>query len=215
MKNYVIAIDGPAASGKSSVAKLVAQELNYVYIDSGAMYRAVALYMLENGNIDDLDKIKITFDKQQNVFLNDINVTKEIRSSEVTKLVPKVAQASSVRAYLVKQQQEFAKNHNIVMDGRDIGTVVFKDAKVKIFQLASVDARAQRRYLEELAKNNKVELNEIKREIKSRDEQDINREIAPLKKAEDAIEVDTSDMSLEESVAIILEIIKERVNANE
>lgn len=214
MKKNIIAIDGPAASGKSSVAKRIAKKLNYLYIDSGAMYRAVALYILQHGKIDNLQDIKITFDNNQHIYLNEKDVSKEIRSSEVTKLVPKVAQNPEIRAYLVKLQQDFGLEHNVVMDGRDIGTVVFKDADVKIYQLASVDARAQRRYLEEQAKGYNVDLNEIKKDIEERDAQDITREISPLIKADDAIEVDTSNLSLEESVNLILDIIKERMMTN-
>lgn len=215
MKKMVIAIDGPAASGKSSVAKIIAHKLNYIYIDSGAMYRAVALYILRNNKINDLNDIKITFDDKNHVFLNGEDVSDEIRTAPVTKLVPQVAQDGEIRAYLVKLQQDFAKNHSIVMDGRDIGTVVFKDADVKIYQVASVEARAQRRYLEDKLKGNEVALESIKKDIQERDEQDINREISPLLKAEDAIEVDTSNLSLEASADLILKIIAERMMPNE
>lgn len=220
MKKEIIAIDGPAASGKSSVAKLVAQKLNYKYIDSGAMYRCVALFLLENSYdldtiIDHLDEIEIEFDISNNVFLNGVNVTNDIRSNEVTKLVAKVAALEKVREKLVMLQQAYGIEKGIVMDGRDIGSVVFKDAKVKIYQVASVDARARRRHLENVEKKIDSNLLEIKNEIEQRDYEDINRKISPLTKADDAIVVDTSDLSIEESVDEVIKIFKKKVLDNE
>ncbi|MDF9866900.1 cytidylate kinase [Bacilli bacterium PM5-3] len=212
----IIAIDGPAASGKSTVAKLVAKKLGYKYIDSGAMYRCVALYALENSiSIDDianhLDDIKIEFDVENNVYLNNENVSMKIRTNEVTALVPKIAKIELVREKLVEMQQSFGLEKGIVMDGRDIGTVVFKDAKVKIYQVASAKARALRRYNENIANGIKSNLSEIEAEIEKRDHDDINRDISPLTKASDAIEVDTSNYSIEENVEKVLEIFKEKV----
>ncbi|MGL4382403.1 MAG: (d)CMP kinase [Bacilli bacterium] len=216
MKKEIIAIDGPSASGKSSVAKEVAKRLNYLYIDSGSMYRCVAYYLLKNKlDIsqlkDHLDQIDISFDLDNNVFLNGENVSEEIRSGAVTKLVATIATLDYVRSYLVLKQQEYGQNKGIVMDGRDIGSVVFKDAKVKIYQVASVEARASRRHLENQLHNRESDLEEIKKQIEERDYIDMNRTISPLIKVDDAIEIDTSNLSLEENIEQVLEIIKKRV----
>lgn len=220
MKKEIIAIDGPAASGKSTVAKLLAKQLNYKYIDSGAMYRCVALYALLNKiDLDEiekyLDKISISFDVDNQIYLNNENVTKQIRSNEVTNLVAKVAALRQVRERLVALQQEYGIEKGIVMDGRDIGSVVFKDAKVKIYQYASVEARALRRHLENIEKKIDSNLLNIQDEIQQRDYEDTNREISPLVKADDAIVIDTSDLSIEESVQKIMEIYKKKVELNE
>jgi len=216
MIKEIIAIDGPAASGKSTVAKRVAKELGYKYIDSGAMYRCIALYMIRNkieltDIVKHLDEIAIDFDIANNVYLNDENVSEAIRMPEVTALVPKVAAIKEVRERLVEMQQAYGKEKGIVMDGRDIGTVVFKDAKLKIYQIASPEARALRRYNENIAKGIAANLNEIEKKIEKRDYEDMNRDISPLKKADDAVELDTSDLTIEENVAKILEIFKEKV----
>ncbi len=220
MKKEIIAIDGPAASGKSTIAKLIAKKLNYKYIDSGAMYRCVALYAIEHKlTLDEivsyLDDIKIDFDTNNQVYLNGENVTSGIRSNEVTNLVAKVAAIKEVREKLVTLQQEYGVEKGIVMDGRDIGSVVFKDAKVKIYQYASVEARALRRHLENI--ENKVDSNllNLQEEIEQRDYEDINREISPLIKADDAIILDTSDLSIEESVEKVMQIFKEKVQVDE
>lgn len=220
MKKEIIAIDGPAASGKSTIAKRVAKQLNYKYIDSGAMYRCVALYTIENKLdlseiVDHLEKIRIDFDTNNQVFLNDVNVTKQIRTNEVTNLVAQVAMIKEVREKLVALQQEYGLEKGIVMDGRDIGSVVFKDAKVKIYQCASVEARAQRRYLENIENNIQVDLSVLQKEIEQRDYEDLNRQISPLVKADDAIVLDTSDLTIEESVTKVLEIFKEKVQMDE
>lgn len=219
MIKEIIAIDGPAASGKSSVAKKVAQKLNYKYIDSGSMYRCIALYALENNYnlneiVEHLNEINIEFDTNNNVFLNKVNVTNKIRSNEVTNLVASVAALEKVREKLVALQQSYGIEKGIVMDGRDIGSVVFKDAKVKIYQVASVDARAKRRHLENLENNRESDLEEIKKEIEKRDYEDKNRLISPLTKADDAIELDTSNLSIDESVDKVIEIFRKKVHVN-
>lgn len=216
MKKEIIAIDGPAASGKSTVARMVAQQLDYKYIDSGAMYRCIALFLLEENipleNVKEhLDDIKIDFSTDGRVLLNDKDVSEKIRSAKVTALVPAVAAIDFIRTKLVAMQQAYGVDKGIVMDGRDIGTVVFKDAKVKIFQVASVETRAMRRCEENLANNRDANYEEIKKEIERRDYEDINREVTPLLKADDAIELDSSNMSIEENVAAIIKIYEEKV----
>ncbi|MDL2212040.1 (d)CMP kinase [Erysipelotrichaceae bacterium OttesenSCG-928-M19] len=216
MRKEIIAIDGPAASGKSTVAKRVAKKLNYKYIDSGAMYRAVAYYMLKNKiSLEDiknhLDEIVIDFDVANNVYLNKQDVSKELRSEEVTNLVAQVATIKEVREKLVYLQQQLGQEKGIVMDGRDIGSVVFKDALVKIYQVASVKARALRRYEENIARGITSNLEQIEQEIAKRDYEDLNREHSPLLKASDAIEIDTSTMSIDENVQEIIEIFRKKV----
>lgn len=212
MKKEIIAIDGPAGSGKSTIAKLVAKKLNYKYIDSGAMYRCIALYLIEN-NIDVadvdsiLDDINIKFDIKGNVYLNDKNVSNEIRSEEVTKLAVAVAQNEQVRAKMVEKQRTYGVEKGIVMDGRDIGSVVFPEAKVKIYQVASVEARAERRHKEDLS----LEYDQILEDIKKRDYEDMHRPISPLVKVDDAVELDTSNLSIDETVDAIIKIFNERV----
>lgn len=209
----IIAIDGPGAAGKSTVAKLVAKKLNFTYIDTGAMYRCLALYALEN-NIDIKDedaladaalKIKIFMDEHANVFLNNRNVSKEIRGVEVTKIVSPVSYPRKVREVFVLKQRELAHNakNGVVMDGRDISTVVLPDAQLKIYQIASSDVRAKRRYDENVLKGIFTPLDEIKKEIEHRDYLDMNKGFGALKKADDAIELDTSNMSIEEVVNFI------------
>lgn len=216
MNKEIIAIDGPAASGKSTVAKRVAKELGYKYIDSGAMYRCVVLYMLQNNLtiatiVDNLAKIRIDFATDNRVFLNDVDVSESIRSIEVTNLVPKVAAIKKIREKLVEMQQAYGQEKGIVMDGRDIGTVVFKEAKLKIYQVASVEARALRRHQENLDKGRESNLEMIKQEIEQRDYDDMNREISPLTKALDAVELDTSNLTIEENVKAILDIFNKKV----
>ena len=210
----IIAIDGPGAAGKSTVAKLVAKKLNYTYIDTGAMYRCLALYALEN-NIDIKDEdalakaaseISIFMDESANVFLNSRNVSKEIRGVEVTKIASPVSYPRKVREVFVSKQRELAEKakNGVVMDGRDISTVVLPNADLKIFQIASSYVRAKRRYDENVAKGILTPLEEIEKEIAHRDYLDINKGFGALKKAEDAIELDTSDMSIEEVVNFII-----------
>ncbi|WP_261129149.1 (d)CMP kinase [Bacillus sp. Marseille-Q3570] len=216
-----IAIDGPAGAGKSTVAKRVADILSFVYIDTGAMYRSITLKALrndidvrdENALKDVLENTKIDLQKQsdkQFVVLDGVDVTEEIRTSEVTNNVSEVAKHPAVRVEMVKRQQELSQEHSVVMDGRDIGTHVIPDAQVKIFLIASVDERAKRRHEENLLKGLPSDLEQIKREIEQRDELDSKREASPLMKAEDAIELDTTTMSIDEVVSSILQIVRER-----
>ena len=222
---YNIAIDGPAGAGKSSIAKALSKKLGFVYIDTGAMYRAVALFFLENGIkdssdneidklLDELDiNIKYT-DGEQRVFLNNVDVSDKLRQEEIGKLASRFSAVKSVRKKLVALQRKLAKKENVIMDGRDIGTVVLPNADLKIYLSAGSKVRAKRRYLELIEKGfDSAALDEkaIENEIIKRDEADMNREISPLKKAEDAYYMDTSDMTFDEVVSKILDMVeKER-----
>lgn len=222
---YNIAIDGPAGAGKSSIAKALSKKLGFIYIDTGAMYRAVALFFLENGIkdssdneidklLDELDiNIKYT-DGEQRVFLNNVDVSDKLRQEEIGKLASRFSALKSVREKLVALQRKLAKKENVIMDGRDIGTVVLPNADIKIYLSAGSKVRAKRRYLELIEKGfDKAALDEkaIENEIIKRDEADMNREISPLKKAEDAYCLDTSDMTFNEVVSKILDMVeKER-----
>ncbi len=213
MKYFAIAIDGPAAAGKSTIAKRVAAHFNYVYIDTGAMYRAVTWFVLHSGkdprNEEEcnrlLPNIKIKLTPDYRVFLNNIEVTKEIREPNVSGNVSYIASYPKVRHLLTAQQREMAKSENVVMDGRDIGTFVLPNADLKIFQTASVAVRAKRRYLENEEKGIKTTLDEIERELKMRDHIDSTRSVAPLSKASDAIELDTDNLTIDEVVQIIID----------
>ena len=222
---YNIAIDGPAGAGKSSIAKALSKKLGFVYIDTGAMYRAVALFFLENGIKDSsdneidklLDKLDINIkytDGEQRVFLNNVDVSDKLRQEEIGKLASRFSALKSVREKLVALQRKLAKKENVIMDGRDIGTVVLPNADLKIYLSAGSKVRAKRRYLELIEKGfDKAALDEkvIENEIIKRDEADMNREISPLKKAEDAYCLDTSDMTFNEVVSKILDMVeKER-----
>jgi cytidylate kinase len=210
-----IAIDGPAGSGKSTVAKAVSEALNITYLDTGAMYRMVTLNVLnENIDFEDekkiqklLDDIKIEFINQR-LLLNGKDVTETIRNSEVAKHVSKIAAISEVRKKLVKMQQEIAKGQNIVMDGRDIGTHVLPDAEYKFFLVASVEERARRRMEDFNAQKIQITMKELMDDIQNRDQQDMNRVVSPLKQAEDAILIDTTHMTIKEVIDFILEEIK-------
>ena len=216
-----IAIDGPAGAGKSSIAKALSKRLGYIYIDTGAMYRAVALFFLENNVADGtdsrieslLDKLEISIkyeDGAQKVILNGEDVTDKLRLEEIGKLASKFSAIGSVREKLVALQRKLAQKENVVMDGRDIGTVVLPNADLKIYLSASSKVRAKRRYLELLEKGHTdLDINEIEDEIIKRDEADMNREISPLKQADDAYYLDSSDMTLEEVVSKILSMVKE------
>ena len=226
-KKITIAIDGFSSTGKSTIAKQLAKKLEYIYVDTGAMYRAVTLYSMQqnyisetffnpNDLVADLDNISLsfTFNEQlgfAEMFLNNTNVEKEIRTIEVSKLVSKVAAISEVRKKLVKEQQEMGKNKGIVMDGRDIGTVVFPNAELKLFMTASADKRATRRYKELLDRGDKVKYEEILQNVQERDRIDSTREDSPLIKAEDAIEFDNSDMGLKEQFDRIMSLVKARI----
>ena len=218
---YSIAIDGPAGAGKSTIARRIARELSFIYVDTGAMYRAIALYFLREG-IDGHDterisaecpKIRVSLgydaEGKQQVFLNGENVTPYIRTEEVGKMASLTAAIPAVRAALLDLQRDMARTSSILMDGRDIGTNVLPDASLKIYLTASSAVRAKRRYDELQAKGVDCDLAQIERDIIERDRQDMNREIAPLKKAEDAVLLDSSDMSVEEVVdAVIAEYNK-------
>ncbi len=220
MKNsLIIAIDGPAASGKSTTAKLLAKLFDYTYIDTGAMYRAVALaalekevdYQSEQEIADLLESLEIEFRKNgenQHIFLNGVDVSARIREAEITKLSSDISQNKLVREKLVSMQQKMGEAGGIIMDGRDIGTVVFPNADVKIFLTASVRTRAERRWKE--LKHKGVSLEAIEKELIWRDNNDSTRQLAPLKKAEDAIEVDTSEMSIEQQVNHIYQLIRDK-----
>lgn len=215
-----IAIDGPAGSGKSSIAKIVAAKLGFLYVDTGALYRTVALYVLRSG-VDPMDEkavgdilndVLIYFkhiDGTQHVFLGDEDVTGLIRSEEVGNTASKTSSYPAVRASLLKVQKEIVKENNVVMDGRDIGTVIIPDADLKIFLTASVEARADRRFKQLQEKGEIPDIDKIKEDLIIRDKQDTTRETAPLKKAKDAIYLDSSDMGKDEVVGFILDLFKE------
>ncbi|WP_187387621.1 (d)CMP kinase [Weissella muntiaci] len=216
-----IAIDGPASAGKSTIAKILANKLNYVYVDTGAMYRAITLAAF-NAQIDPnneqavsalLPELEITFapgEPVQRVYLNGQEITDAIRSTAVTANVSAVSSYAAVRSSMTKLQQEIAQTSNVVMDGRDIGTTVLPKAQVKIFLIASVLERAERRFKENQAKGMNTSLAELEAAIEKRDYLDSHREISPLKKADDAVEVDTTGHSIEEVVAIVEAIIADK-----
>lgn len=213
-----ITIDGPSGAGKSSIAKEIAKRIGIIYIDTGAMYRTVGLYCLRNGidtknesqveqHLEDID-ITISYENnEQSVILNGENVTALIRTNEVSMAASDVAKIISVRMKLVELQRKLAENQNVIMDGRDAGTYILPDAEKKIFLTATAEKRAERRYLELDAAGQKVDYNEVLREIIKRDKNDSERTFSPLKKAVDAVVVDTSDIDFDESVKLILEII--------
>ncbi|MDP4171223.1 MAG: (d)CMP kinase [Bacillota bacterium] len=221
-KRISIAIDGPAAAGKSTVAKIVAEKLSYIYIDTGAMYRALTFKALEESiDLENEQKlleillsteIRLTpSDIGQLVFLDNQNVTDEIRSAIVTNNVSVVSMHKKVREEMVSRQQGFALNGGVVMDGRDIGTHVLPKAEVKVFLLASVEERAERRHTENLQKGFPSDLEILKSEISLRDKLDSEREVAPLMKADDAVEIDTTSLSILEVVEMIMDLVNERI----
>ncbi len=212
-----IAIDGPAGAGKSSIAKLVAKKLGIVYVDTGAMYRTMAYACLNDGvdifdeeavsaKIKDVD-IRIDYqDGTQHIFLGSTDVSTDIRQEEVGKAASSIARYALVRSKLVALQQKLARTQDVIMDGRDIGTVVLPDAYLKVFLTASSKVRAERRYKELVEKGESCDIDEIEKDIIARDEQDMNREVSPLKQADDAVLVDTSDMSIDQVVERIMEL---------
>ena len=211
----IIAVDGPAGAGKSTVSKIVAAELGYTYIDTGAMYRAVGLKIFESGQsltekflAEVTEKIEIELDKSARVFVNGEEVTKKIRTPEVSRLASDVSKFDFVRKKLTELQRKMAAQGKVIMDGRDIGTVVLPNADLKIFLTASIEERARRRFDELTAKGQAVELPAIEKEIAARDKQDSERKIAPLKKADDAILLDTTKLTVEEVVEKILELAR-------
>ena len=229
MKKITIAIDGFSSTGKSTLAKQLAKHLGYIYVDTGAMYRAIALFAMQNNfiSIDSLDtesllkalpNIKLQFQFNANLgyaemYLNDSNVEKEIRTIEVSSFVSRIAEISEVRSKLVEQQQEMGKNKGIVMDGRDIGTVVFTDAELKIFMTSSPETRAQRRYDELQAKGDVVSFEEVLQNVQERDYIDTHRTDSPLVMAEDAIEIDNSYLTREEQFTAVLLLSEEIINS--
>ena len=225
MKKITIAIDGFSSTGKSTLAKQLAKHLGYVYVDTGAMYRAVTFFAMQNGyiNKDFFDKqtlinsllsIKLHFEFNAELgfaemYLNDVNIEKEIRTLEVSNFVSLVAEVSEVRAKLVEQQQEMGKGKGIVMDGRDIGTVVFPKAQLKIFMTASSETRAQRRFDELQSKGQEVSFEEVLKNVEQRDYIDTHRDDSPLVKADDAIEIDNSYLTREEQFNAVLEMVED------
>ena len=212
----IIAIDGPAGSGKSTIAKLIAEDLGLVYLDTGAMYRLVTLKALNDGILGNLDKIikmldKLRIDIKENGFyLDDTNVSEEIRKPVVSQNVSDIAAIREVREKMVDLQRKFSESKNVILDGRDIGTVVFPNADVKVFLIADAKERANRRYRELVAKGENVKIEEIYENILKRDKIDSTRKESPLKKADDAIEVDTTSKNIEEVKNEILFIIKQK-----
>ncbi|PIF34836.1 cytidylate kinase [Flavobacterium sp. 9] len=227
MKKITIAIDGFSSTGKSTLAKQLAKELEYVYVDTGAMYRAVAYFAMQNELIkadffdkktlvDSLPNIQLEFKFNADLgfaemYLNGENVEKQIRTIEVSNFVSKVAEVSEVRSKLVEQQQEMGKNKGIVMDGRDIGTVVFPDAELKIFMTASAETRAQRRFDELQQKGDNVSYEDVLKNVVERDHIDTHREDSPLVIADDAIEIDNSYLNREEQFSAVLELVNDVV----
>ena len=214
----IIAIDGPAGSGKSTIAKLIAEDLELVYLDTGAMYRLVTLKALNDGILGNLDKIIKMLDnlnidiKENGFYLDDIDVSEEIRKPVVSENVSDIAAIREVREKMVGLQRKFSESKNVILDGRDIGTVVFPNADVKIFLVADAKERANRRYKELVAKGENVRIEEIYENILKRDEIDSTRKESPLKKADNAIEVDTTSKNIEEVKNEILNIIRKKIN---
>ena len=228
MKNIIIAIDGYSSTGKSTIAKAIAKRLNYIYVDTGAMYRAVTYYALKNDLIsktkfnvetliDHLPRVSVSFKYNKHlqlaeVHLNNVNVESEIRTLEVSQFVSQVAAISEVRKKLVEQQQLMGKDKGLVMDGRDIGTVVFPDAELKLFMVASPEVRAKRRFKELLEKGHNLSYNDVLSNLISRDHIDSTRKDSPLVKADDAIEIDNSELTVDEQVTKILQLAKNMGN---
>lgn len=229
MQKITIAIDGFSSTGKSTVAKQLAKHLGYVYVDTGAMYRAVTLFTMQNGWIDNnqfdvvalvshLDVITINFQFNPElgfaeVYLNGNNVEHQIRTLEVSSFVSKVAAIPEVRYQLVKQQQQMGKDKGVVMDGRDIGTVVFPYAELKIFMTASADKRAKRRFDELVSRGDEVKYEDVLRNVQERDYIDSHREDSPLVKAEDAIEIDNSDLTLKDQFDKVLDLVTKTITS--
>ena len=214
MKTFRIAVDGPSGAGKSTVAKAIAKRLGFIHVDTGAMYRSIGLYMYRNG-IDPADPEKVLpelvninielgfSDEGQRIYLNGEDVSDKIRQNEISLYASKVSAIPGVRAFLLDLQRRLANEHNVVMDGRDIGTVILPDAELKIFQTASVKERAKRRYLELTEKGQTVDIAQIEKEIEERDYNDSHRAAAPCIPADDAVIIDNSNITIEENVAMI------------
>lgn len=216
-----VAIDGPAGAGKSTIAKAAAKELGFIYVDTGALYRAVAYNAVKNSVIDDeqgiismLDDTKVELkyvEGVQSVYLNGEDVSGFIRTPEISMGASKVSAIPQVREFLLNLQREIAKTNNVIMDGRDIATVVLPDAEVKIFLFASPECRAERRYKELVEKGENVSFDDVLKDVNQRDYQDSHREIAPLKPSEKSIMADTSELTLQESIDLIVNTIKEKI----
>ncbi|MAN59861.1 MAG: cytidylate kinase [Flavobacteriaceae bacterium] len=227
MRKITIAIDGYSSTGKSTVAKQLADWLEYIYVDTGAMYRAITLFAMRNKIIapetfqverliETLPNVTVEFKRNNatgnaEIFLNGQNVEREIRTLEVSEFVSPIATVPEVRKKLVQQQQEIGKEKGVVMDGRDIGTVVFPGAELKIFMNASAETRAKRRYEELLGRGDTVSFDDVLRNVVERDRIDTTREDSPLRKADDAIEIDNSEMNLEDQFHTILQLAKDRI----
>ena len=222
-KTFSIAIDGPAGAGKSTIARRLAKDLGFYYVDTGAIYRTVAYFMdllgISPKDVDGVERyideltITIEYDEEgvQHMIMNGMDVTDDIRTQEISQKASLVSAHSVVRDVLLNMQRDVAKKHNVIMDGRDIGTVVLPKANVKIFLTADAEVRAKRRYDELIAKGQKANLPQILKEIQQRDHQDMNRAIAPLKQAKDAVKVDTSSLDIEGVVEAIKTIVKEKI----
>ena len=222
-KNISVAIDGPAGAGKSTIARRLARELGYRYVDTGAIYRTVAYFMdlwgVSPKDVDGVTRyideltVEIEYDDDgiQHMIMNGMDVTEDIRSQEISQKASLISAHAVVREMLLDMQREMARRYNVIMDGRDIGTVVLPKATVKIFLTASPEVRAQRRTDELLAKGQKANYETVLKEIRQRDYQDTHREIAPLKMAQDSVKVDTSDMNLEQAVETIRQIVAKKV----
>lgn len=216
-----VAIDGPAGAGKSTIAKAAAKELGFIYVDTGALYRAVAYNAVKTGAIDDEQKIIDMLDLTkvelkyvngvQAVYLNGEDVSAFIRTPEISMGASKVSAIPQVRAFLLNLQREIASTNNVIMDGRDIATVVLPNADVKIFLFASPECRAERRYKELIEKGEEVSFDDVLKDVNQRDYQDSHREIAPLKPSDDSIMADTSELTLQESIDLIVNTIKEKI----
>lgn len=220
--SYAIAIDGPAGAGKSTIARFLANELELIYVDTGALYRAIGYYMVANGvSIEDdaaviaaLDGVRVSLahvEGVQRVFVNDEDVSDRIRTPQISMAASRVSAIPAVRAFLLQLQRDIAATHSVIMDGRDIGTTILPNADVKIFLTASPEARAERRYKELIEKGEAVTFDEVLADMKKRDYDDAHRAASPLRKAEDAIEVDTGALTLEQSIAAMKEVILENL----
>ena len=220
MKKINIAFDGPSAAGKSTIADLVAEKLGYTHLDTGAMYRAVAYEALQKDiALDDeenvvrmIEGMDLEMKADGSVVLNKEDISEKIRTNEITLAASDVSKLEKVRAALVAMQQKISRGGGYILDGRDIGTVVLTDAEVKIYLTASVESRAQRRYKQNLEKGIESDLDSIRRDIEKRDYQDTHREHSPLKKAEDAVEIDSSDLSIEEVVDAVMTLVEKELN---